>query len=73
MDGLARIKASFERGGEKIHTELEIGGGYPDFCDSFVTAGSYDSDGEDFTDEEIDYINDNHSDYVYDQVIDYYF
>ena len=48
-------------------TDLEVEGvdmqDYPDFCDAFISAGcvtAWDDECRDLTDEEIDYINDEH-------------
>ena len=41
---------------------------YPDFCDAFMTYAEY--DGKEMTDEMIEYINDNHYDFVYEHIID---
>lgn len=40
---------------------------YPDFCDAFIAHAEI--DGRELTDDEIDYINDNHSEFVYDCVM----
>lgn len=39
---------------------------YPDFCDAFLIAADY--DGKEMTEEQIDYINDAHYDFVNEQV-----
>ena len=41
---------------------------YPDFVDAFICYAEI--DGRELTDEELDYINDNHTDYVYDKVLE---
>ena len=41
---------------------------YPDFCDAYIQSADY--DGEPMTNDEIDELNDNHSDFVYDAVMD---
>lgn len=40
---------------------------YPDFCDAFITAADY--DGREMTDEELDVLNAEYPEFVYDQVI----
>ena len=44
---------------------------YPDFCDAYVCGGEY--DGEPLTEEQIDYLNENESDFVYNELINYIF
>ncbi len=39
---------------------------YPDFCDAFLVAADY--DGRELSEEEIDYINDEHYDFVNERV-----
>ena len=41
---------------------------YPDFCDAYLVYGEI--DGRPLTDSEIDHINDNHSDFVNENVYD---
>jgi len=43
-------------------------GDYPDFCDAYMVYGEI--DGRPLTDSEIDHINDNHSDFVNENVYD---
>ena len=56
-------------------TNLEVEGidtaDYPDFCDAFVTYGEI--DGRELTEKELDYINDNCPDLVYDAVLNQLF
>lgn len=40
---------------------------YPDFVDAYIACAEY--EGKEMSIEMIDYINDNHTDYVYEQVI----
>jgi hypothetical protein len=40
---------------------------YPDFSDAFISYAEY--DGREMTDEELDVLNDQYSEFVYDQVI----
>ena len=40
---------------------------YPDFCDAFISSADY--DGREMTDEELDVLNSEYSEFVYDQVI----
>lgn len=44
---------------------------YPDFVDAFITSAEY--DGREMTDEEIDYINDIHLDFVQECVYNHLF
>ncbi len=41
---------------------------YPDFVDAYLVSADY--DGEEMTEEQIDYINDEYRDFVYEQVYD---
>ncbi len=61
-------------------TDIEVDGidtcDYPDFCDAFISAGAVETwDGEyrDLTDEEINWINDNCPDFVYESVQNHVF
>lgn len=40
---------------------------YPDFCDAFLVSATL--NGEPLTDEELDYINNVHQDWVYEEVL----
>jgi len=40
---------------------------YPDFCDAFIAAATWKS-GKELTEEELDDLNDNHRDFVYELV-----
>ena len=42
---------------------------YPKFCDAVASKATY--QGRDMTDEELDYLNDNHSDFVHEKLMDY--
>lgn len=42
---------------------------YPDFCDAFVIAASWD-DGKDLTDAELDELMDKHRDFLYEKLIE---
>lgn len=42
---------------------------YPDFCDAFIANATW-SNGVELTEAELDDINDNHSDFVYEAVLD---
>jgi hypothetical protein len=42
----------------------------PDYVDAFIASAYWDT-GEELTEEEIDELNDNHRDFVYESVIDY--
>lgn len=51
---------------ENVQVEGIDTGDYPDFCDSFISYAEI--DGRELTDEEYDYVNENHeliSDYVW--------
>ena len=56
-------------------TNVEVDGinfnDYPDFVDAFIASAEY--DGREMTDEEIDYINDVHFDFVQDCVYNHLF
>jgi len=41
---------------------------YPDFCDAYISNADY--KGIPMTDEQLDYLNENHGDFVYDEVMD---
>jgi len=57
---------------EKL-TDVEIDGintwDYPDFVDAFISSASWE-DGTALTDKELDDLNDNYTDFVYDRVIE---
>lgn len=40
---------------------------YPDFSDAFISSADY--DGLEMTDEELDWVADNHSDFIHEKVI----
>jgi hypothetical protein len=42
-------------------------GDYPDFCDAYIDSADY--NGRIMTDEEIDYLNENEAEFVYEQVL----
>ena len=42
---------------------------YPDYCDAFVTSATY--KGRDLTEEELEWVGDEHSDWVYEKLMDY--
>ena len=44
---------------------------WPDFSDAFITKAEY--EGRDMTEKEIEHVNDNYTDFVHDQVIDFLF
>ena len=44
---------------------------YPDFCDSYISGGEY--DGRELTEEEIEYLNEHHSTFVYNELINFIF
>ena len=56
-------------------TELEFDGidhnDYPDYCDAFLSYAYYID--RKLTDEEIDYINDNHCEFINENIYDYIF
>ena len=41
----------------------------PDYCDAFVTSATY--KGRDLTEEELEWVGDEHSDWVYEKLMDY--
>ena len=41
---------------------------YPDFCDAFIASATL--DGEELTEDELDFISDTFPDFVYDKVIE---
>lgn len=41
---------------------------YPDYCDAYVISAEH-LDGQEFTDQELDYYNENYGDEIYDEVI----
>ena len=42
---------------------------YPDFCDAFITSATY--NGRDLTEEELEWIGDDNSDWVYDKLMEH--
>ena len=42
---------------------------YPDYCDAFVTSATY--KGRDLSEEELEWVGDEHSDWVYEKLMDY--
>jgi hypothetical protein len=44
---------------------------YPDFCGSYIIEAEWSDTGKELTEEEIDDLNDNHYDFVYECVWDY--
>ena len=42
---------------------------YPDYCDAFVTAATY--KGRDLSEEELEWVGDEHGDWVYEKLMDY--
>ena len=44
---------------------------FPDFCDAFVSSADY--DGAEMTPDQLDDLNENHRDFVSDQLISYFF
>ena len=62
---------------EKV-IEVEIDGidyrDYPDFCDAYISAAKYDlgeGDCRDLTQDELDWLNSEHTSFVYEQVIEW--
>jgi len=41
---------------------------YPDFCDAYISSADY--NGAEMTDDELDTLNDEYSDFVYDKVME---
>lgn len=54
--------------------DVELGGintaDAPDFCDAFVTYAVWSDTGRELTDDQLDDLNDNHSDYIHELVTD---
>ena len=44
---------------------------YPDFCDAYIESAEY--DGREMTEEEIEYVEDNHRDWVYNELWNHIF
>jgi hypothetical protein len=44
---------------------------YPDFCDAYIESAEY--DGREMTNEELDYLEDNYRDWVYNELWNYIF
>lgn len=44
---------------------------YPDFCDAYISYAEWKDTGEPLTEDDLDWINDNAGDFVYDTVIGY--
>ena len=42
---------------------------YPDYCDAFVTSATY--KGRDLTEEELEWVGDEHSDWVYEKLMEH--
>ena len=42
---------------------------YPDYCDAFISSATY--NGRDLTEEELEWGGDEHSDWVYEKLMDY--
>jgi hypothetical protein len=42
---------------------------YPEYCDAYISEAEY--DGKPMSDDMLDEINDNHRDFVYEQVVEY--
>ena len=58
---------------DNIELEVEAAGGYPDFADSYLKRGNYIDTGIELTNEELDFIQDNHPDLVYELALKQYF
>ncbi len=56
----------------KVH-DVEVDGVHmwdaPDFCDAFISFATY--DGVEMTDEQLEELNENHRDFVYEAVMNY--
>lgn len=44
---------------------------YPDYCDAYVVEAEY--DGEEMTEEQLDELQEDYRDYVYEKLLDYIF
>ena len=42
---------------------------HPEYCDAFICSANL--DGVEMTNEQLDYLNENHSDFVYDSVLNF--
>lgn len=51
-----------------VDCEIEVLGDYPDFTDSYINLAYWKDDGRELTDTELDRLNDEYPDYVYDLV-----
>lgn len=55
-------------------TDIEVEGvdtkDYPDFCDAFISSAVWDDTGVELTDKEIERLNSDYHDFVYEQVWD---
>ena len=55
----------------ELFTDIELDGidhaDYPDYCDAYACNAAY--NGRQATDEELDYLNNEHSDYIYELVL----
>lgn len=58
-------------------TDVEVedvhGWDYPDFADAYISSARWKCSGCRLTEEELDDLNDNHGDFVYEQAQNYYF
>lgn len=74
VKGLIRARANVNNELLRDITDIEIDGidmrDAPDFCDAYITYAAWKSTGTELTDKQLDQLN-NHSDYVYEQVINY--
>lgn len=52
-----------------VDIELEIGGGPHDYADSFINSATWNSTGKSLTQNELDQLNDEHSDFVYEEIM----
>jgi hypothetical protein len=54
-------------------TDIEVDGidmsDYPDFCDAFIATAFWKDTGVELSEAELDELNDNHGEFVYDHVI----
>lgn len=52
-----------------VDVEVDVNGGYPDFCDSFVTYAYCKLWDRELTEGELDELNECHSDFVYEKAL----
>lgn len=56
-----------------VDVEVDVNGGYPDFCDSFITYAYCKLWDRELTEGELDELNDRHFDFVYEAALSSFF